>query len=55
MGLLDGLIYPPAGFHFAVVIEMFPQTPQDLRFQSVTGLSVNIQPEIVAEGGGKPF
>ena len=55
MGLVDGLIYPPVGFHFAVVIEMFPQTPQDLRFQSVTGLSVNIQTETVAEGGENRF
>lgn len=54
-GILDGLIYPPVGFHFAVVIEMFPQTPQDIRFQSVTGLSVNIQPETVAEGGELHF
>jgi phage tail-like protein len=55
MGLLDGLIYPPPGYHFAVVIEMFPQTPQDLRFQSVSGLSVSIQPEVVAEGGENRF
>ena len=55
MSVLDGLIYPPAGFHFAVVIEMFPQTPQDLRFQSVSGLSVNIQTETIAEGGENRF
>ena len=55
MSVLDGLIYPPPGFHFSVVIEMFPQTPQDLRFQSVTGLSVNIQTETVAEGGENHF
>ena len=54
-GILDGLIYPPVGFHFSVVIEMFPQTPQDFRFQSVTGLSVNIQPETVTEGGENRF
>lgn len=52
---LDGLIYPPAGFHFSVVVEMFPQTPQDIRFQSVTGLSATIQPETVAEGGENGF
>ena len=55
MGLLDGLIYPPAGFHFSVVIEMFPQTPQDFRFQSVTGLSVDMPTETVAEGGELRF
>jgi len=54
-GITDGVIYPPVGFHFAVLIEMFPQTPQDIRFQSVTGLSVNIQPETVAEGGENRF
>ncbi len=54
-GKIDGLIYPPVGFHFSVVVEMFPQTPQDMRFQSVTGLSVNIQPETVAEGGENRF
>lgn len=53
--ILDGLIYPPVGFHFSVVIEMFPQTPQDFRFQSVSGLSVSIQPETVAEGGENRF
>ena len=54
-GIIDGLIYPPPGFHFLVVIEMFPQTPQDLRFQSVSGLSVNIPTETVAEGGENRF
>ena len=54
-GILDGLIYPPPGFHFLVVIEMFPQTPQDFRFQSVSGLSVEIPTEAVAEGGENRF
>ncbi|MXV49669.1 phage tail protein [Pedobacter sp. HMF7647] len=54
-GIIDGLIYPPPGFHFLVVIEMFPQTPQDIRFQSVSGLSVNIATETVAEGGENRF
>ena len=51
MGLLDNFIYPPVGFHFSVVIEMFPQTPQDFRFQSVSGLSVDIPLEPIADGG----
>ena len=55
MGLLDAFIYPPVGFHFAVVIEMFPQTPQDFRFQSVSGLSVDIPTETIAEGGENRF
>ena len=54
-GVLDGLIYPPVGFHFSVVIEMFPQTPQDFRFQSVTGLSVSIPTETITEGGENRF
>lgn len=55
MSLLDGFIYPPVGFHFAVIIEMFPQTPQDFRFQSVSGLSVDIPTETVTEGGENRF
>jgi phage tail-like protein len=54
-GIMDGLIYPPPGFHFLVVIEMFPQTPQDFRFQSVSGLNVEIPSEAVAEGGENRF
>ena len=54
-GIIDGLIYPPVGFHFLVVFEMFPQSPQDVRFQSVTGLSASITTETVAEGGENRF
>lgn len=55
MSVSEGLLYPPVGFHFAVVIEMFPQTPLDFRFQSVSGLSVDIPTETVAEGGELRF
>src|SRR6478735_12739681 len=55
MSLLDSFLYPPAGFHFAVVVEMFPQTPQDFRFQSVSGLNATISAETVAEGGENRF
>jgi phage tail-like protein len=55
MSLLDAFKYPPVGFHFAVIIEMFPQTPQDFRFQSVSGLSVDIPTETWAEGGENRF
>jgi phage tail-like protein len=55
MSLLDAFIYPPVGFHFAVVVEMFPQTPQDFRFQSVSGLNVSIPTETVGEGGENRF
>jgi phage tail-like protein len=55
MSLLDGFIYPPVGFHFSVVIELFPQTPQDFRFQSISGLSVDITTEPIREGGENRF
>lgn len=55
MSFPDSFIYPPVGFHFAVVIELFPQTPQDFRFQSVSGLSVDIPTETIAEGGENRF
>lgn len=55
MSLIDMFKYPPVGFHFAVIIELFPQTPQDFRFQSVSGLSVDISTEAIAEGGENRF
>jgi phage tail-like protein len=55
MNPLDLFKYPPVGFHFAVVIELFPQTPQDFRFQSVSGLSVDISTETITEGGENRF
>ncbi|HEX2628214.1 MAG TPA: phage tail protein [Chitinophagaceae bacterium] len=55
MSLLDAFIYPPVGFHFSVVIELFPQTPQDFRFQSMSGLNVEIPLETVTGGGENRF
>ena len=49
------LIYPPVGYHFAVVFELFPQTPNDFRFQEVSGLTATVQTEEVAEGGENRF
>jgi len=49
------LIYPPVGFHFAVVFELFPQTPQDFRFQGVQGLTVDVETEEFKEGGENRF
>ena len=49
------LVYPPVGFHFAVVLELFPQTPNDFRFQEVSGLSATVQTEEVIEGGENRF
>ena len=46
---------PPVGFHFAVVIELFPQSPQDLRFKEVQGLTVDMGTENIAELGENRF
>ncbi|GAB3899920.1 hypothetical protein GCM10028803_21900 [Larkinella knui] len=43
--------YPPVGFHFSVVFELFPQLPNDFRFQEVSGLEVEMEMETVREGG----
>jgi phage tail-like protein len=47
--------YPLTGFHFAVAFELFPQLPNDLRFQEVSGLSVDITMETFKEGGNNRF
>ncbi len=33
------LSYPQTGFHFSVVFELFPQLPNDISFQEVSGLN----------------
>ena len=43
--------YPAVGFHFLVAFELFPQTPNDFRFQEVSGLEVSVEMESVREGG----
>jgi|SRR5690606_911534 len=47
--------YPPVGFHFLVTFELFPQTPNDFRFQEVTGLDMTMEMESFAEGGQNRF
>lgn len=47
--------YPPVGFHFLVVFELFPQLPNDAHFQEVSGLDVEIEMEAVKEGGQNRF
>ena len=47
--------YPAPGFHFSVVFELFPQFPNDIKFQSVTGLSVTAQFDPWPEGGENRF
>ncbi len=49
------LFAPPVGFHFLVVFELFPQTPQDFRFQEVSGLDVEMEMEPIKEGGQNRF
>jgi len=47
--------YPLVGFHFVVAFELFPQLPQDFRFQEVSGLSVDVEMESFKEGGQNRF
>ncbi|MHA7109560.1 phage tail protein [Sunxiuqinia elliptica] len=47
--------YPPVGFHFLVAFELFPQLPNDFRFQEVTGLTVDVETESLKEGGENRF
>ena len=49
------LSYPQVGFHFLVVFELFPQFPNDLRFQEVSGLTVSMESEPFKEGGENRF
>lgn len=46
--------YPPAGFYYSVVFSISPNR-QDLRFQSVSGLSVDFEVEEYKEGGENRF
>ncbi len=46
---------PPVGFHFSVVFELFPQQPNDFRFQEVTGLNISVEMEPYKEGGQNRF
>jgi phage tail-like protein len=47
--------YPPVGFHFIVAFELFPQSPLDVGFQEVSGLSVDLETEQYREGGENRF
>ncbi len=48
-------VYPPVGFHFLVTFQLFPQTPNDFRFQEVSGLDVEMEMESFTEGGQNRF
>jgi phage tail-like protein len=47
--------YPPVGFHFSVKFEDIGTEDKDHQFQSVSGLSVDIETEEIAEGGENRF
>ncbi len=46
--------YPPVGFHFSVRFGV-SQTENDIRFQSIGGLSVEYETETLKEGGENRF
>ena len=46
---------PQVGYHFLVLFEIFPQFPNDVKFQEVSGLSVDIEMESKIEGGENRF
>ena len=47
--------YPPAGFHFKVEVLGLSPSDNDVRFTEVSGLSVEMATEEVAEGGENRF
>lgn len=47
--------YPPVGFHFKVEFQDLDKEAIDVRFQSVAGLTLDIQTESVKEGGEHRF
>jgi len=49
------LSYPQTGFHFSVVFELFPQLPNDIKFQEVSGLNATMEMEAIKEGGENRF
>jgi len=47
-------LYPPVGFHFSVHFSI-SKNENDIRFQSVSGLSVEYETETIKEGGENRF
>jgi phage tail-like protein len=47
--------YPPVGFHFKVEVQGLPVKNEDMRFSEVSGLSVEMGTEEIAEGGENRF
>ena len=52
---MDIFQYPAVGFHFMAVFEIFPQTPNDITFQEISGLTSTIETETFQEGGENRF
>jgi len=49
------IYYPPVGFHFKVEVLGLPPSDNDVRFTEVSGLSLEMGTEEVAEGGENRF
>lgn len=47
--------YPPVSFHFKVIFQGVGNKNNDCRFQSVTGLNVEMDTEFIKEGGENRF
>lgn len=47
--------YPPVGFHFSVEFTGISTKKNDHQFQSVSGISVDLETEEIAEGGENRF
>ena len=47
--------YPPVGFHFSVEFTDLSSSEKDHQFQSVSGLTVDIETEEITEGGENRF
>lgn len=47
--------YPPVGFHFRVDFLDIQTVEDDIRFQSVSGLTVDMETETIKEGGENRF
>ncbi len=47
--------YPPVGFHFKVDFKSISTNDKDISFQSVSGLTVDLETEEIAEGGENRF
>lgn len=50
-----GTYYPPVSFHFKVEFNGISNQETDVQFQSVSGLTVDIETEEFAEGGENRF